>query len=316
MIPSHDATGSFVTGLLRRALVCAIPWIVVACSSQRPGAETAPTEPPPGGGNEIIESPQPTGGEPIADPATLPPTTTGRAVTLTRIDPPSVRAGNGGRSLDVTLFGTGFSGGAQITLGGAAFATVVVNDLTVTATIPADRLSVPGATPISVLSGVPETRSNELSLVVVDASVALLELSPSSTVARGAGNVAPLTLSVRGGGFDPASVVVFDGTDVTTTFRSTTRVDATVPANLIGGPRRLHVVVRRAAGLTPAAAFTVVSSTGGSSSGGGSSSSGGGETCGNRGRCSDTGMKPGECVGDFPAYRCGSDGCLTLVPGC
>lgn len=116
---------------------------------------------------------------------------------------------------------------------------------------------------------------------------------------------------MRGEGFDPSSVVAIAGTDVPTTFDSPLSVHAEVPNRLLRTAGSREVVVRRAIGSTSPLVLTVKKK---SSSGGGTS--GGQVDCGSSQRCSDIGVKVGECFGDFPAYRCEADGCVHLVGGC
>jgi hypothetical protein len=239
------------------------------------------------------------------DLASAPSTTDSSALTLTRIDPSNVTVGAAPRGLEMTLTGRGFANGSRVASGVDVWRALVVNDTTIKLTIPSDRLAVPGVLRLAVLSGVPETRSNELTLTV-DGGASSLRLEPSSATARTTSG-GSLSLVVHGEDFDPRSIVVFDGVDVPTTFQSATVLKAAVPDSLLGDPKQVAVVVRRASRVTSTQLFTVLTDEAGAALG---------TSCESRGRCSDTGMKVGECVGDFPSYRCGDDGCLTLVVSC
>ena len=86
-------------------------------------------------------------------------------------------------------------------------------------------------------------------------------LTPSSAIAGGAG----FTITVTGTGFDPAAVVQFNGVALTTTFNSSTQLQANVPAGSIAQPGAAFVTVANPAGNggTSASSTFFIGSTGG-----------------------------------------------------
>jgi hypothetical protein len=86
-------------------------------------------------------------------------------------------------------------------------------------------------------------------------------LTPSSAIAGGSG----FTITVTGTGFDPAAVVQFNGAALTTTFNSSTQLQASVPAGSIATPEAALVTVANPAnnGGTSALSTFFIGSTGG-----------------------------------------------------
>jgi sugar lactone lactonase YvrE len=86
-------------------------------------------------------------------------------------------------------------------------------------------------------------------------------LTPSSAIAGGSG----FTITITGTGFDPAAVVQFNGAALTTTFNSSTQLQASVPAGSIATPGAAFVTVANPAnnGGTSALSTFFIGSTGG-----------------------------------------------------
>jgi hypothetical protein len=86
-------------------------------------------------------------------------------------------------------------------------------------------------------------------------------LTPSSAIAGGSS----FTITVTGTGFDPAAVVQFNGAALTTTFNSSTQLQANVPAGSIAAPGAAFVTVANPAndGGTSASSTFFIGSTGG-----------------------------------------------------
>jgi hypothetical protein len=86
-------------------------------------------------------------------------------------------------------------------------------------------------------------------------------LTPSSAIAGGSG----FTITVTGTGFDPAAVVQFNGAALTTTFNSSTQLQASVPAGSIATAGAAFVTVANPAnnGGTSALSTFYIGSTGG-----------------------------------------------------
>jgi hypothetical protein len=210
------------------------------------------------------------------------------SMAVTKIDPPSVKAGSAPGGLSVTVTGTGFEASSKVAIGGRAVATTFGSATSLTATIPGEALGAAGGLALSVVGTA--SRSNELSLMVYDSGGSLVTgISPTSTTPR----TSNLSLIVNGNGFAPGATVVFNGTDVFTTVESASSVRATVPGSLLGSAGQFNVSVKSGGGVSAPIVFTV--QHGGFSSSGGSS--GGFGFCDNGGvSCMEIGLAELDCM--------------------
>lgn len=168
-----------------------------------------------GGSSPSSPSPQP---QPNPTP---PPTVTAIA--------PAVGATGGG--LVVTISGTGFAGGATVSIGGAAATNVVVAGATsLTATTPAHA-----AGSVDIVVSNPDGQSARLASafayeVPVSAPPAVATVGPSSGPVSGG-----ITVSITGSGFAAGATVMFGATAATAvSVASGTAMTATAPAGNAG----------------------------------------------------------------------------------
>jgi hypothetical protein len=121
-----------------------------------------------------------------------------------------------------------------------------------TASISAPLLATAGIVNITV--SIQTAVSNSVSLTV---RPVLTSLSPSSTPAGGSA----FTLTATGGGFANPSTVFWNDTALATTFTDSTKLSATVPANLISSQGSAQITVASGGARSLALTFTVQSTT-------------------------------------------------------
>ncbi len=113
-----------------------------------------------------------------------------------------------------------------------------------------DRVSAP-----AVFQILPARKAGEVA--------AIKELYPPSSKAGTPFGVQPdgrWALGIAGTGFDPKSVVMFDGVELRTVFQSPVAIVAFVPPEMVASPRRVKVVVRNEdskGGFSAPAAFDI-----------------------------------------------------------
>lgn len=147
-----------------------------------------------------------------------------------------VAATAGGPSFTLTVNGSGFAAGTTVRWNGTSLNTTVVNATQVTAAAPANLLVTEGTAAITVVVG--GSVSNAVDFQIR----ARLVLTSLSSASVGAG-AASFTLTVNGTGFLPGAVVLWNGTALPTTVVSSTRLLATVGANLIANPGTVSITV-------------------------------------------------------------------------
>ncbi|MBS2020591.1 MAG: IPT/TIG domain-containing protein [Deltaproteobacteria bacterium] len=201
-----------------------------------------PTTPPktPAKGNEETGG-VPTKGEPA--PPTEQTPQPDPAPTLSGVTPDAITLGTapvGG--VDVTITGTRFAAGIEIDLAGDRVPTNVSGPTSLTARIPSAKLQTSGVYRLALVKGA--AQSNAMTFTVANpTSVLVSSLTPASATV---GLTTPLTLSVTGTGFVPASIVRFNGATLATTFKSATSLDATIPAATLVDAGKFSVTVSNA----------------------------------------------------------------------
>lgn len=142
------------------------------------------------------------------------------AFATASISPASIVAGSAGQTL--TLIGEGFADGATVRWEGKSLATTRVDDVTLTAVVPAVDLAVAGLMAVTVAGQV--------------AALSLVEPLPGAPVPTGltpadmpAGSP-DFTLAVTGTNFAPGQVVRFNGHRRATTYIGPARLEATILA--------------------------------------------------------------------------------------
>jgi hypothetical protein len=273
--------------------------------------------------NSAVTTPPAAAAPAPAAPAPVASATPTSGVSLTTVAPPSVAVGSSPGGLMITLTGTGFVAGDQVSIGTQTLPATVTSPTTMTAMVPATLLSVAGTLPIAIVAAsAPTARSNSVVLNVLGAGQGgsglgfsvLSSINPPSTPVAQTPN-GSLFITVTGSSFDPSSVIVFNGQNVQTVVLNATTVEGNVPNSLLFQPGQVSVSVSSSTGLTAPLPFTI----------GGGFGGGGGGFC--QQTCDQFGLLPGQCttVGgidfgfgpfDFGGIggqdiQCGFDGCVT-----
>ncbi len=157
--------------------------------------------------------------------------------TLSSLSPDSVIAGSG--ALTLTLNGTNFIPASVVQMNGSNRTTTFVSSTRLTAAMPAGDVASASFPSISVLNPGPGGGVYALTFAVNNPQPTLSNLSPASVTA-GSG---AFTLTLNGTNFIPASVVQVNGSNRTTTFVSSTRLTATIPASDVASAAALSVSV-------------------------------------------------------------------------
>lgn len=144
--------------------------------------------------------------------------------------------------LTIKVTGTDFDASSVVEVGGTAIPTAFTSATELQATLPAAMLGTVAT--LSIVVTTPGGGSSApLTFSVENPAATATALSPLSAVV---GSPAT-TLTVTGTGFVSGSKVVFNGTDLVTTFRSATSLEAVIPAAQLGTPGTFNVTV-----VTPA----------------------------------------------------------------
>jgi hypothetical protein len=161
------------------------------------------------------------------------------APNVTGVSPNSVPAG--APDTTVTISGSGFVSSSVANLNGQALKTTFVSGTQVSAVIPAGNLASGAANNITVTNPSPGggTSANSASFTVTNPSPAISQVSPNSIPSGAAA-----TLIVTGGNFVPTSRVTLDGQNLPTSFVSSSKLQATVPASpaVLSGNHAVAVV--------------------------------------------------------------------------
>jgi hypothetical protein len=173
--------------------------------------------------------------------------------TITSLSSTTIVAGSAGFNL--TVNGTGFTNAASVTFNGSAKTTTFVSATQLTAAITAGDLSTALNATVDVMQGGVHA-ANTLTFAITVAPPVITSLSPTGVLAGSADT----TLSVNGTGFFADSVVKWNGTALTTSYKSSTLLQATVPAASLISATTVPVTVANAVsegGVSNAVTFTV-----------------------------------------------------------
>lgn len=166
-------------------------------------------------------------------------TITNPVPALNSISPSTVIAGSGDTTL--TLTGTGFAQQSTVTLSGTSLTTKFESSTQLTAAIPSAQLANAGVFPVTVVTPSPGGgTSNAVDFTVLNPAPQINSISPS-TVNAGSGET---TLVVSGSGFAIQSVVQANGSALVTTFVSSSKLTATVPAAMLANVGALTITVK------------------------------------------------------------------------
>ncbi|MCK6545323.1 hypothetical protein L6R52_05595 [Myxococcota bacterium] len=172
--------------------------------------------------------------------------------TLTSLSPTSTPVNT--TSLVLTVNGTNFLSGALVRFNGTYYTSTFVSSTRLTATIPGSQLTVAGSYDVQALNPSPTQGPSTAIQFSVSNAATLTMLTPAAATA-GSPN---LTLTLDGSGFAAGAVATFNGTNLTTTFVSATRLTATVPAASIATEGTYNAtVVNPGSTASAARTFTV-----------------------------------------------------------
>ena len=181
----------------------------------------------------------------------------GSSVTITSLSPSSATAG--GAAFTLTVNGTGFVSGATVKWNGSARTTTFVSSTQMTASISAGDIATAGTVSVTVVNPDNST-SNAATFTINNPTPVLSKISPMNANAGGPA----FTLTVTGSGFVSNSTVKWNGTALTTTFVSVTKLTASVPAANIasaGKPKVTVVTPGPGGGTSVAKTFTILLTT-------------------------------------------------------
>jgi hypothetical protein len=167
---------------------------------------------------------------------------------ISSLSPSSATAG--GPAFTLTVNGAGFTTGSVVRWNGTALATSVVNSTEVTAPVLADLIATPGTAQVTVVSN---TFTTNVVTFTIASGPNISSISPTTATAGGPA----FTLTVNGSGFQSGAAVQWNGTQLTTTFVSNSRLTASVPANLIASAGTAQVTVVSGGVGSNAVTFTV-----------------------------------------------------------
>jgi hypothetical protein len=179
-----------------------------------------------GAASITVSNPLPGGG--ISNSATLPIGEVNPAPVMAAISPASIAAGSG--SITLTVSGSNFIASSVVNWNGTALSTGFVSATELTATIPATDLIAAGIAAITVTSPAPGGGTTSSSVFTVTATNPVPTISSVAPVNALAGSGA-FALTVNGTNFVLGSQVNWNGTPLTTTFASATKITAQVPAS-------------------------------------------------------------------------------------
>jgi hypothetical protein len=204
-----------------------------------------------GTANVTVFNPAPGGGESGAATFTI----TNPSPTISSISPATAVAGSGGFTLTIT--GTNFVNNSVVRWNGIDRLTTFVSSTRLEAAIPASDVATAGTANVTVFNPAPGGgESGAATFTITNPSPTISSISPATAVAGSGG----FTLTITGTNFVNGSVVRWNGSPRTTTFVSSTRLEAAIPASDIVTAGTANVTVFNPApggGESGAATFTI-----------------------------------------------------------
>jgi trimeric autotransporter adhesin len=152
------------------------------------------------------------------------------------------------------IMGLGFVSSSTVQWNGAPVVTTFGSSTTLNAVLPAASLSNGTVAKLTVVNPSPGGGTSPgVDFFVNNPTPMISKINPTSIFA-GSGDT---VLDISGSGFDPSSVITWNGTTLATTFVSGSEVKVTLPAaDLTGSSASLIVVQNPAPGGGPSAAAT------------------------------------------------------------
>lgn len=178
---------------------------------------------------------------------------------LTSISPASAIVG--GAAFTLTVSGSSLVSGATVNWNGAALTTSFVSSSKVTAQVPATNIASTGTATVTVLNPTPGGGTSGTATFSINNPLpSVTSLSPSNATAGGAA----FTLTVNGSNFVSGSVINWNGVALTTTYVTTVKITAQIPASDIASTGTANVTVTNptpGGGTSSIATFTIAGSS-------------------------------------------------------
>jgi hypothetical protein len=175
--------------------------------------------------------------------------------TIDTLSPSTTVAGSGGFTLTIT--GTNFVNGSVVRWNGSPRTTTFVSSTRLEAAIPASDIVTAGTANVTVFNPAPGGgESGAATFTITNPSPTISSISPATAVAGSGG----FTLTITGTNFVNGSVVRWNGIDRLTTFVSSTRLEAAIPASDVATAGTANVTVFNPApggGTSNTATFTI-----------------------------------------------------------
>jgi len=168
-----------------------------------------------------VHNPGPGGGNSSAKTFTINNT----IPVLTSLSPTTALIG--GNSFTLTVTGSNFQKTSKVTWNGAALTTTYASTTQLTASVPSSDLEIAG--PVNILVSTPNPgggTSEALTFTVNFRVPTLTSISPTSALT----NANDITLTVNGTYFAPTAVVLWNGANLVTTYASSKKLTAVIPA--------------------------------------------------------------------------------------
>jgi uncharacterized protein (TIGR03437 family) len=174
-------------------------------------------------------------------------------LSITSISPNS--AAPGGPAFTITVSGNGFVVGSVVQWDDAALSTTFVNSSQLTAQVEATRIAAPGVAFVTARNPDATVSNSRTFTVTTPVGPTASSLEPASV---NAGGGTPRPITVNGNGFVMGSVVLWNGTALTTTYLNGLQVIAQLPPSLMATACSASITVRNPSGLVSnALTFTV-----------------------------------------------------------
>lgn len=168
---------------------------------------------------------------------------------ISSLNPSSATAG--GPAFTLTVTGAGFTTGAVVQWNNVALATSVISSTQLTAPVLANLIATPGSAQVTILSNT--LTSNSVNFTIATGPN-ITSITPSTATAGGPA----FALTVNGSGFQSGAVVQWNGIQLATTFVRSSRLTASVPANLIASAGTAQITALSGGVISNAVTLAVV----------------------------------------------------------
>jgi trimeric autotransporter adhesin len=174
---------------------------------------------------------------------------------ITSVSPNSIYTGSGDTT--IIVYGSNISTNSTVEWNGTALQTSGASSFSATATVPGSDLASAGTASVTVNTpGASPANSNALTVTVANPPVPTL-----TSVYPNAGPISTASqVTLAGTGFSPSTTVAVNGTEIASTYNSSTSIAATIPASSVAVPGNVNVTVTTPApggGTSSAQIYTV-----------------------------------------------------------